>query len=106
MKNLFLPMFLLLTVQANALVCLNDASCLSKTLTLVKQAKKLGYCSNEVKAIQALGVVKIQTELKSSDLPGKLELCVAQAKENVKILKRAAKLQAKMSDVFGTPKAR
>ena len=94
------------SIHANALVCLNDASCLSKTLTLVKQAKKLGYCSNEVKAIQALGVVKIQTELKGSELPNKLELCVAQAKENVKLLKKAEKIQAKLNDTFNTPKAR
>lgn len=105
MKYLLLSA-LVLSINANALVCLNDQSCLSKTLGLVKQAKKLGYCSNEVKAIQALGVVKIQTELKSSELPSKLELCVAQAKENVKILKKAEKLQAKLSEVFNTPKAR
>jgi hypothetical protein len=91
---------LILSVQANALVCVTDAQCLSKTLSLVKQARKNKVCSKEVEAIKSLGVVKLQTSLKSSELPTKLESCIAYAKEEIKFQKKSAKMQAKIEQTF------
>lgn len=91
---------LILSTQAQAFVCVNDGQCLSKTLTMVKQARKNNACQKDVDAIRALGVVKLQTELKNSPLPAKLESCLAYAKEQVKLNKRAEKLKAKVDAAF------
>lgn len=97
---------LTLTLTANAFVCVNDNQCLTKTLTLVKQARKIGACQKDVDAIRALGVSKLQTELKSSPLPAKLESCLVYAKEQKKLDKRAEKLKSKIDATFSTSQAR
>lgn len=97
---------LILTINANAFVCVNDNQCLSKTLTLVKQARKIGVCQKDVDAIRALGVAKLQTELKSSPLPAKLETCLVYASEQKKLDKRAEKLKSKIDATFSTSQAR
>lgn len=82
-----------------AVNCTNEEQCFSKATTLIKQAVKLGakdkrsYCNSEIKALYSEVSKKA---IVGSPAYEALETCMAHAKDNEKLAKKAVKRQERL----------
>lgn len=88
-----------MAIKSFAVNCTSEEQCFSKATTLIKQAVKLGakdkrsYCNTEIKALY--NEVSKKAIVGSSNYEA-LETCLAHAKDNEKLAKKAVKRQERL----------
>jgi hypothetical protein len=83
--------------QAQAAACVEDADCTSLALSLVKKAVKLKACGPEAQALAQ----SIRLKAGPSERLDALERCVAVAKVQAKLEKKALKRQERIKKALG-----